>query len=189
MNTDFNISKSKYVTSIIKSLKIDVKIFAENLAKGENYEVTIHQWSTNLFNEGKSIDKAIAIIRERINKVIQNNFINDKRIIEDQIEFKKLERIITELESKEIYSNLGDEEKRHLKGKIKSFIETRLYDHRAIVNFVLKIIEHNKKNERTNQMTNSKNRSRFDNSRILIGVESCFYPHVSLLKPTTQSSY
>jgi len=156
----FKRSKNKFISAIIKSLKIDNDSFMDNLRKGENYETTIYQWSINLFDEGKAVEEAVSIINKRINLVLSNSTCFN---IQDLSNNKSYKKVMNQLEINPIYSSLDIDQKYILQHKVNAFVNTNLYTSYDIVKIILNVIENTISND-TKQNTDKDNDQRL-NSR------------------------
>lgn len=166
--------KNKFIASIIESLGMNINEFQNNLSNGENFEITIYQWSISLLEEGKTTNETIKIIEERIIKVTQSftqSFHSDKDI---QIAIKKYNKIIAELETRIIYNRLENFEKKDLQKKIVAFVETRLYNYLEIVDFAINIIDKSfqETEMKANDTMNTKKNLNNNKSNIISGIKN-----------------
>ncbi len=140
-NSRQEIKRSKYITTIISSVQMNVDDFMQNLGNGENYENTIYQWAITLFDEGKSLKEAINIILQRRELVV----LNSMKIPENQdtaVVSRLHQKVMKGLSIHPVYFNLNNSQKKSIKNKIDALIATRLYRHNEIIQFVIGIIRH-----------------------------------------------
>ncbi|WP_027393194.1 hypothetical protein [Aquimarina latercula] len=149
------LEKNKFLALIVKSLRITEKEFKQNLDKRENYEITINQWSTNLFNEGKTSEEAIKIVNERISLVLCNSK-EPKPNPQNLVLIKNHQKVMDLLQVNPIYSSLNTDEKHSIQNRIDAFVKTDLYTPNDVVNIILKVIQ-NTMPDRTGQANNVRN--------------------------------
>ncbi|WP_298546089.1 hypothetical protein [uncultured Aquimarina sp.] len=154
-NLQLNPNESKYITSIIRSLKMDINKFTQNLFAKENFEVTLYQWSINLFNEGKTSEEAIKIVNQRISLVLSNST-EPKPNPQHLVLIKNHQKVMDLLQVNLIYNSLNTDEKHSIQNRIDAFVKTDLYTPNDVVNIILKVIQ-NTMPDRTGQANNVRN--------------------------------
>uniref|UniRef100_UPI001304B1C7 hypothetical protein n=1 Tax=Aquimarina sp. I32.4 TaxID=2053903 RepID=UPI001304B1C7 len=110
-------------------------------------ETTIYQWSSSLFDEGKSIEEAVKIIQDRTSKILYSSGgpSNDK----DVLSIKNHQKVINKLKLQSTYLNLNEVDKEKVLDRVDALIKTRLYSVSEIITLVLGIICHITMNPQT----------------------------------------
>ncbi|WP_271783638.1 hypothetical protein [Aquimarina algiphila] len=138
-NYELDKDRNKFISSIIESIRMNVNDFMQNLADGKNYEITIYEWSINLFNEGKSIKDSIEIIHNRRMLVLLNG--NYEFSIQNKIS-RNHQKVMRELKMNPTYFKLKKSQKEEVQTNIDHLVETNLYFHPEIVQMILELIKH-----------------------------------------------
>lgn len=183
--------KSKFISSIIESIRMNTDEFMYNLVNGEKYECLIYEWSVNLFYEGKSIKDAIETVQKRRMSLITNsNYVSSPR--EDLITAKKIQWVMRELKSKPIYNNLNEKQKASIQSKIDALVESGLRFQPDIVKLVLGIINQNFATQKWKVSTTKKSEKKPDNdsdeSTFLSKFERYINPKIRLNETLLRSS-
>ncbi|WP_027395162.1 hypothetical protein [Aquimarina latercula] len=177
------LDKNKFISLIIDSIKMNVDDFMQNLINGEKYESIIYEWSTNLFYEGKSIEEAIKTIHKRRILFVVNSTYNSSPH-EEYASIRNHQRIMKELKSLSIYSNLNQKQKASIQNSIDALVESKLRTHSGIIELVTEIIKHNFETNLWKDKTTNKSRKKFDSddneSSFLLKFKNYLHPKMRL---------
>lgn len=156
------LDKNKFISSIIVSIKMNPIHFMKNLAIGEKYEITINEWSINLFNEGKALEEAIKIINKRIGLVLASTAKPSPDPLHSVL-IKNHQKIMSLLDKNALYSSLSNDEKNRIQDRIDAFVEGNLYTPQDVVDIIINVIQ-NTMDKKKSKRLNSKAPSRNDNN-------------------------
>lgn len=157
--------------------------FMQNLTNGENYEITIHEWSLNLFNEEKSIDETVRTIRARINKVSGFSIQNIEPPKKYFMLSKNYNKIMAELKLRSIYDHLSNPDKEIVKERVSALIETRLFSPKELIEYGMKIVKSIFYNKPENLKRNPKN----NDSGIVSGLKNYVPSRNTMIETSSHS--
>ncbi len=132
-NINLNKNRNQFLTTIIKSIQIEMDDFMTRVANKDCYESLIYKWAIRLFDKGTTTDYAISVIHRArrfvlINKTY-NNFLKPTTNV-------ALDKILTMLKEHPNYNRLDAERKRIVQKKI-----MEMFNHNARIEAIEQVLK------------------------------------------------
>lgn len=131
-NVEYNNDRNRFLTTIIKSIQIEMDDFMARVTNKDCYESLIYKWAIRLFEKGTTTDYAISVIHRARRFVLINKTYNHYEATTDVA----LDKILAMLNEHPNYNKLDSETKHIVQKKI-----MEMFNHNARIEAIEQVLE------------------------------------------------